>query len=206
MPQLGIVYVITNPAMPGLVKIGRTAYEDAKMRMKELFSTGVPMEFQLAYACKVVETEKVEKALHIAFAPNRVHLKREFFQIDPGQAIAILQLLHTEEVTIEVATLTGIDGPTTSDGDEQFGQRRPNLNFQEMQIPVGSTLDSVVEATANSTVIGPRKVNFQGADMSLTAATRKVLGLPYSVAPGPYWKFNGSLIRDIYNETYPVQE
>ena len=28
MPQLSIVYVLTNPAMPGLVKIGKTSQED----------------------------------------------------------------------------------------------------------------------------------------------------------------------------------
>ena len=48
MPDLEIVYVLTNPAMPGLVKIGRTAGEDAGARIAQLYTTGVPVPFTLA--------------------------------------------------------------------------------------------------------------------------------------------------------------
>ena len=37
-----IVYVLTNPAMLGLVKIGKTTRLEVEDRMKQLFSTGVP--------------------------------------------------------------------------------------------------------------------------------------------------------------------
>jgi hypothetical protein len=51
-------------------------------------------------------------------------------------------------------------------------------------------------------VVGPRKVKLGDEEMSLTAATRAVLELDYSVAPGPYWTFDGRLLREIYEETY----
>ena len=38
----GIVYVLTNPAMPDLVKIGMTNRDTIDARMKELFNTSVP--------------------------------------------------------------------------------------------------------------------------------------------------------------------
>src|SRR5262245_21416238 len=137
MSQLNIVYVLTNPAMPGLVKIGRTGQEDANARIAQLYLTGVPVPFTLEFACKLPNADEVEKALHIAFAPNRINPKREFFQIDPDQAIAILKLLHEEDATAEVAQQpTGLDQQSVAAAG-QLQARRPNLNFIEMGIPVG---------------------------------------------------------------------
>ncbi len=45
-----IVYVLTNPTMPGLIKIGRTT--NLEQRVKSLSSdTGVPLPFEVFYAC-----------------------------------------------------------------------------------------------------------------------------------------------------------
>jgi hypothetical protein len=37
---LQIVYVLTNPAMPGFVKIGKTFIEDVGVRLQQLYTTG----------------------------------------------------------------------------------------------------------------------------------------------------------------------
>ena len=70
--EYGIVYLLTNPVMPGLVKIGMTTQEDIDKRMKELYTTGVPVPFECQFACKVKKGDcaKIEKALHTAFAPH----------------------------------------------------------------------------------------------------------------------------------------
>lgn len=41
----GLVYLLTNPAMPGIVKIGLTTRGDMNQRLQELFTTGVPVPF-----------------------------------------------------------------------------------------------------------------------------------------------------------------
>ena len=51
--EYGIVYLLTNPVMPGLVKIGMTTQEDIDKRMKELYTTGGPVPFECQFACKV---------------------------------------------------------------------------------------------------------------------------------------------------------
>jgi hypothetical protein len=196
-----IVYVLTNPAMPGLIKIGRTAAEDANGRIAQLYTTGVPVPFKIEFACKVESADEVEDALHIAFAPHRINPRREFFEVDPGQAIAILRLLHTEDATNQVERQSaGLDNESIAAGEE-LQARRPRFNFEEMGIPIGSILrcirnDSVV------TVVGPKKIKLADDVLSLTAATRQVLGIDHNVQPGPYWTFNGRLLREIYNETY----
>jgi hypothetical protein len=201
MVQFNVVYVLTNPAMPGLVKIGWTSQVDANVRIAQLYSTGVPVPFTLEFACKVVNAEEVEEALHIAFAPNRINPKREFFKINPEQAIAILKLLHTEDATIEVEQQPVALDQQSLAAAEQLKSRRPNLNFVEMGIPIGSALESVDDGSMVM-VVGPRRVRLGDEELYLTEATRRVLRLEYSVAPGPHWSFNGRRIADIYDETY----
>lgn len=199
--ELGIVYVLTNPAMPGLVKIGKTSRAEVEIRLNELYSTGVPVPFECAYAAKVENMESVERAFHQAFGPYRINQKREFFQIEPDQAIALLKLMAVEDVTPSVAEEANKVDAESREASKKL-QRRPNMNYSEMGIPVGSVLhftqgDETVE------VVSDRKVRFRGEETSITAATRKLVtdGL-YSVAPAPYWTFNGKTLREIYNSTY----
>ncbi len=196
-----IVYVLTNPAMPGLVKIGRTDNTDANSRIGQLYTTAVPVPFTLEYACNVSNPDEVEQALHIAFGPQRINPRREFFQIEPEQAIAILRLLNTEDATEEVSAQKSDIDPESAQAAVALKAKRPNMNFAEMGIPEGTVLHSV-EDDSTVIVVSPKKVLFQDDEMSLTAATRIVLGIEHSVQPSPYWTFNGRSLRDIYNETY----
>jgi len=187
--------------MPGLVKIGYTTQDDANSRIAQLYTTGVPVPFELNYACKVQNAEEVEKALHVAFSPQRINPKREFFKIEPAQAIAILKLLHTEDATEEIE-----QQPTTLDQEsviaaEQLKSKRPNMNFLEMGIPIGAALHSV-HGPFVVTVSTAKKIRFNEEEVSLTAATRQVLGIEHSVQPSPHWTYQGKLLKDIYEETY----
>ena len=198
---LQIVYVLTNPSMPGFVKIGMTTGDDVGLRLGQLYTTGVPFPFDLAFACRVPNAEEVEKALHKAFAPYRPNPKREFFKIDTEQAIAILKLLNVEDATKEIAAMPSSVPAEELAAAEQYKARRPNLNFKEMGIAIGSVLH-FTEGDDVVTVVGEKKVALLGEEMSLTAATRRLLKLEYSVAPGPYWTYEGKSLRAIYDETY----
>jgi hypothetical protein len=199
--QLQVVYVLTNPAMPNMVKIGKTELQDVNLRLAQLYTTGVPFPFDLAYACKVPNATEVERALHKAFAPSRINPKREYFSIEADQAIAILKLLHVEDATSEIVAMASTIPEEEVQAANQYKARRPNLNFVEMGIPVGSVLN-FSESDATVIVASDRKVYLNGEQLSLTAATRQLLQLDYSVAPAPYWTFDGKPLLDIYNETY----
>ena len=203
MPPFESVYVLTNSAMPGLVKIGFTTQTEAKRRIDGLYTTGVPFPFKIEFVCRVRDAARVEAALHTAFGPHRVNPRREFFQIEPAQAIAILRLLHEEETTDEVNRQPQegeVDAQSIA-AAEQFSKRRPNLNFEEMGIPIGSELVCTANDTT-VTVVEPRKVRLGDEVMSLTAATRQVLQIDYPVAPAANWTYHGRPLREIYNETY----
>jgi len=206
----GIVYLLTNPSMPGLVKIGMTTRESIDQRMKELYGTGVPVPFDCKYACKVSTSDcaKIEKALHTAFEPNRINANREFFSIKPEQAEAILALFHREDITEEV--ISEIQNDLTENdraAGEKFKRRRPPLNFTEMNIPIGAKLqygkdDNAVEIQ----VCSARKVLYNGEERYLTSVSKELSGLNYATAPTPHWFYNGRSLNDIYNETYPFDE
>jgi hypothetical protein len=94
-----IVYVLSNPGMSGLLKIGMTDKEDIVLRMKELYTTGVPFPFDCVYACVVENNEKVESLMHEKFAKQRPNQGREFFKLKPERAIKALKPYEIEDVT-----------------------------------------------------------------------------------------------------------
>lgn len=205
----GVVYLLTNPVMPGLVKIGMTAQEDVDKRMKELYTTGVPVPFECAYACCVKKSDcaKIEKALHTAFAPQRVNANREFFRIQVEQAKAILELFHHEDVTSDVSA--EIENDLTEDdkaATKKAQVHRPALNFYEMGLSKGDELVWKADPAIKATVFSERTVLYQGVEKSLSPLTRDLKGIPYNVAPGPFWLYNDRLLSDIYDETYPLAE
>ena len=199
----GIIYILTNPIMPGIIKIGKTTQEDVKVRMAQLYSTGVPVPFDCEYAAKVNNIDEVERALHTAFGPDRVNPKREFFEIEANQAITIIKLLEIENVSPLVEQEANVIDEVELDAGRVYAQKRPKMNFIEMNIPIGSELVFNNNGEV-AIVVSDKTVRFRDEETSLTNATRLALGegYAYHVAPGPYWRFNGRKLRDIYNETY----
>jgi hypothetical protein len=207
--EYGIVYLLTNPVMPGLVKIGMTAQEDIDKRMKELYTTGVPVPFECQFACRVKKSDcvKIEKALHTAFEPQRINANREFFRIQVNQAKAILELFHhtdvTEEVTDEIQNdLTDDDKAAT----KKAQVHRPALNFIQMGMKKGDVLVWKEDPNITITVHSERTVIFRGEEKAISAVTRDLKGSKWYVAPGSYWLYNDRLLNEIYDETYPVEE
>ncbi|MCC6123725.1 MAG: GIY-YIG nuclease family protein [Pirellulales bacterium] len=201
--NIGIVYVVSNPAMPGIVKIGITAQDNVDQRIKQLFTTSVPVPFECEYACKVTDYETVEKALQIAFSPNRINPQREFFNIEPEQAIVILKLLSKEDITPQVVKEyeAEMDPDDVEAGKHLKKQRRPRLNFTEMGIEIGSIL-KFIEGEIEVVVSSDKKIVFHQEEMSLTKATREILKLDFNIQPTKYWIYNGVNLFDIYNNTY----
>lgn len=196
-----IVYVLTNPAMPGLVKIGKTTQLEVEDRMKQLYGTGVPVPFDCVFACKVKDAGEVEKALHLAFGMTRINPNREFFRLEPERVVAVLQLLKVDDITQQVEKTIESDVPSADKQSAQTMKRtmRPPMNFHELGIPDGSILVSK-DGAHQCTITGEKKVEFNGNICSLTAATREMLGLAedYPLQPSPHWTFNGQTVKEIY--------
>lgn len=84
--EIGYVYILTNPSMPGLVKIGRTN-RDPEIRLKELNKpTSVATPFVIEFTIKTQNAKITEKLIHDKLIKYRVNKKREFFKISLAQA------------------------------------------------------------------------------------------------------------------------
>ncbi len=208
--EYGIVYLLSNPYMPGLVKIGMTKQEDLDKRMKELYTTGVPVAFKCEFACRVNNKDcaKIEKALHTAFDPQRVNKNREFFKINVEQAKAILELFHHTDVTEDVSEeiqndLTDEDKAASSKAQS----KRPALNFYEMGIQKGEKLIWKDDSSIYVIVTSDRKVSYKDEEVSLSALSAHLKGYKVKhIQPTPHWLYKDRLLSEIYDETYPFEE
>lgn len=197
----GIIYVLTNGAMLGLAKIGRTS-GTAEARAAQLNTTGVPEPFAVRAAFRVADDRRVERALHEAFAPYRWNSSREFFRVEPHQVRAILRLLGNEAVAEDITEEVGQDPSIIPHENIARRPRRPRADFQVMQIPIGAEI-KFIRSDATAKIAGRQTVLFKGEEMSLASATRRLLpgttgGRAYSL-----WRYGDELLWDIYDRCYP---
>jgi hypothetical protein len=104
----GWVYILSNKAMPGLLKVGFTL-KDPTLRARELEQTGVPHPFAVDYEVMVNDPRRLEQQIHLRLAHARE--RKEWFRCELAEAVeairelvganAILENLFKEKVTDE---------------------------------------------------------------------------------------------------------
>lgn len=198
-----IVYVLTNEAMPELVKIGATSREEVAQRIAELSGhTGVPLPFVCHFAGELSEhPENVEKLLHQVFAEYRINPKREFFRIDPEKAVLALRLAQAKDVTPQFQSTPD---PEEAKAIEVAQSRRSRTDFAKLGIQPGETLTLSRDSSITCEVAPGNRVNYKGSTMSSSAAAVSALqsiGYHSTSVSGPdYWMFGNKTISDIRRE------
>jgi hypothetical protein len=76
----GTVYFFSNPAIPGLLKIGYTE-TSLEQRLSQLRHTAVPANFVVEAAFRVNSALSCERAVHVALKEFRHTAQREFFKV-----------------------------------------------------------------------------------------------------------------------------
>jgi hypothetical protein len=94
----GWVYVISNKAMPGLVKVGYSM-KDPEIRASELNTTGVPHPYLVDFEALVDNPFSVEQACHKELASCREG--KEWFRSSPEQAIAAIKRVVEGDIYTE---------------------------------------------------------------------------------------------------------
>jgi hypothetical protein len=122
----GYVYILTNPSFKeGWVKIGKTS-KTVEQRVKDLDGTAVPLPFVPFASVRTSKYSELERVVHETFdklTELRIRQKREFFNINPDDALTILKrfasLLDDAEIKEypQEATPMSVDKP--SQGKEE---------------------------------------------------------------------------------------
>ena len=87
-----IIYVMSNPSLQGMIKIGYTGKEIEVRRGILSKATGVPTPFKVEYIYRLQgRGMELEREIHSYLKEFRLNNEREFFEIDIKQAIEAIQ-------------------------------------------------------------------------------------------------------------------
>ena len=183
--------------MPGYVKIGMT--DNLDQRMRQLFgSSAVRVPFTCYYAARVQNPVSVERSLHEIFGDKRAHPRREFFEIDdPNRVATAIRMVQIENVT----PTDGTDDSTEEDTEAVRRaalrvERKENFSFATVGIAIGEELHFVDDsAVCKVTNQKPPRVELNGKEMSLSAATTQVKQSRWPLQGSLYWKYGAETLQ-----------
>ena len=211
----GIIYILTNDAMPGFIKIGRTD-KTVEQRMKQLDKTGCPLPFRCHFAVRIDDYEENEANAHKIFAGSRVRSNREFFRVAPEDAVALLEVLAKGFNGEEIKTENYMIGENGIVKDEDIKINNDNsskkqFDFSAVGIKAGSVLEfartlkdgTVLKCTVNDST-HKKKVSFNKTDYSLSELAKKIMtehfGTNWKHYRGPdFFKYNGEILSERKN-------
>ena len=116
----GFIYIMSNPAFPNLLKIGKSKKDPTVDRINELNQTGVPEPFKVEYYAFVEDADYLERMIHEELAAQRPNKNREFFSVDCIEAIRTIRNLanqhsslkyeqiETEEAPLLISNISGL--------------------------------------------------------------------------------------------------
>ena len=87
------VYVLSNPTMPSLVKIGYTKNPPEERAKQISAATGVALPYKVEWAYKCFNGERVEREVHHKLKSKRANNSKEFFWIDLEEAKEVITLI-----------------------------------------------------------------------------------------------------------------
>ena len=96
--KAGWLYVITSPSLPGLVKLGCTRRLNPTLRVRELSSSSLPEPYHAHCFVFSDDCFELESQIHKYFDKERVNPDREFFRIEPKEAIDVLKEIFNVDV------------------------------------------------------------------------------------------------------------
>lgn len=186
----GYIYIMTNPALKGMVKIGYAT--DVEARRKQLSTTALPYEYEVFATYETsgnLEDKKLHKMIDNLNPELRVSSNREFFVMTPQEAYELLEAIATISGTKDKLKKVKVVE------SKKQKVRKPPVNFAKCGIPIGAELVFIDDPSVVAIVVSERKVQYNNEITSLSAISDSIKG--YST-PGPsFFTYNGEKVSDI---------
>ena len=154
-----IVYILTNEAMPDIIKIGIT--ENLERRIKELDNTSSPLPFECYYAVEVKDASIIEKKMHQGLDIYRVRQNREFFNTSPEKAKSFLEIAEIMGGTNVTPTVEIVNELQDSQALSKAKKIRERFNFKIINIKPGTVLEFIKDKTITCEVFDDTKVKLE---------------------------------------------
>lgn len=187
-----IIYILTNEAMPGYIKIGMTN-NSLEERIRQLDRTNIPLPFECYYACEVENAHEEERWLHSVFSDRRVRDGREFFQIDPERVVTAIRRVQKRDITPKNFINTTKEEEKEL---EEVKSVRAKFDFAHYGIPINSTLTFSRDQSIKATVLENNKIEVNGKVTSLSASAQELLGYKRGVAGTLYWIYEDETLDE----------
>jgi hypothetical protein len=110
----GWVYVISNPSLPGLVKVGFSR-KDPQLRAQEFGGAGIPHPYKVEYDCIVKAPRDIEQRVHKRLEAARE--QKEWFRCTVAEAARAIRDEAKGEIIAESTFAMEQSEPTTPPRD-----------------------------------------------------------------------------------------
>ncbi len=140
----GWVYIISNPSMPGLVKVGYST-KDPELRARELDNTGSPHSYIVEYEMLIEHPFQIEQKAHKELGKCRE--KKEWFRCSCEEAIVAIQRVAKGQIITEsFKRADREDAERRREDQEKTESRRKLINSRIglQEIDVGAKYDEML--------------------------------------------------------------
>jgi hypothetical protein len=191
------VYLLTNPAMPEWVKVGKT--NSIPDRLRNLSDrTAVPLPFECQAALKVPADKvfDVEHSLH-EFLGFSLDSSKEFFRTKPDTVLTFFRAVQRLVTDCTLLLKEDLNAETPSEK-----KKAAATTFEILDLPVGSKLVYTGDSTKVCEVADAKNhVVFEGQNYSLSDLAFRLCG--YRVSGYQRFTFDDELLADRRQRLHP---
>lgn len=200
MSKQKVIYILTNPSFPDLVKIGYT--DDITNRLKSLNGTGLPNPYE-CYAVYEINHKDLDKQIHNLIDKLNPMVRkrndREFYFLQKEEAYAILEIIAKVSDTENKLYKTDKYGTKQikESKEKPIQTKRERFKFSMIGLKPGDKIEYIKDKNLDITIYTDSTVLYNGKVYKLSTLARELNKSETQVQEALYFSYNGKILNDI---------